>query len=74
MIILKRVLFYLLIICPLISLAQIRGRSGSQDSEAGDLYKQAEKLWKKEQFQEAEKLYFKANAIAPNMIQMNELA
>ena len=72
--ILKKLLFILLIICPLVSLAQIRGRSGSEDSEAGNLYKQAEKLWKKEQFQEAEKLYFKANTIAPNLIQMNELA
>jgi tetratricopeptide (TPR) repeat protein len=50
------------------------GRTGAQESEAANLFKQGEKLWKKEQFQEAEKLYFKANAISPSSSHMNELA
>lgn len=74
MIYLKRSLFVVVIYLPLFSLGQFMGRSGAQESEAINLFKQGEKLWKKEQFQEAEKLYFKANAISPNWSQMYELA
>ena len=65
---------FLLLIFPMASMAQLMGRSGAQEAEAATLFKQGEKLWKKEQFQEAEKLYFKANAISPSWLQMNELA
>ena len=50
------------------------GRTGAQESQALDLFNQAQKLWKKEQYQESEKLYLKANALSPTWFQMNDLA
>ncbi|OYX91758.1 MAG: hypothetical protein B7Y76_13760, partial [Sphingobacteriia bacterium 35-40-5] len=50
------------------------GRTGAQESQALDLFKQAEKLWKKEQYQESEKLYLKANSLSPTWFQMKDLA
>jgi tetratricopeptide (TPR) repeat protein len=58
----------------MITLGQFNGRTGPDQRRALVLFQQAERLWKKELFQEAEKLYFKANVIAPSSAYMNQFA
>ena len=71
----KTMIMLFITLIPFFSIAQlISGNSGSNDSEARKMFKQAEKLWKQDKYLEAEKLYFKANKLAPSPSAMNDFA
>ena len=73
-----RIFFLVLMILavPVLSHSQRRGEETSYKNvnEATKMAKQAEKLWKEERFAEAEQMYYKALAIYPVFIQLDEFA